>query len=309
MVTIIKKLAVIAVCFLIIDQAAGLFLDLCRDKSPDGRYYKTKHSLETSDEDVVIIGSSRGEMNYNPFVIEDSLKVTAWNASRGGQGLPYFHAIQNGILNRYVPKIVILNIEGSMLEHRRFLAEAGFLRPFYQGHPETQPILNEISYFEKFYNRLRLFSYNSSYYYLLRPYLIKGLDGRREDKGWKPRDGRIHEIFLRDTTEIVKDTEPLNEGAVAEFEHIAKTFKEKGSRLFIVVSPNYQVYEDNTPTINYLRNFAKSNQIPLLIHSNDTTMIRNPDFFIDPDHLNRQGSTYFTKKLIGEIRPLLTASL
>ena len=52
MVTIIKKLAVIAVCFLVIDQAAGLFLDLCRDKSPDGRYYKTKHSLETSDEDM-----------------------------------------------------------------------------------------------------------------------------------------------------------------------------------------------------------------------------------------------------------------
>ncbi len=309
MIKIVKKLAIVAVAFIIFDQMAGVALDYLKDHSPDGRYYKTKHSLESGTEDVVIIGSSRGEMNFNPYVIEDSLKMTVWNASRGGQGLPYFHAIQNGMLARYVPKIVILNIEGSMLQHSRFVEEAGFLRPFYKGHPEIRPILNEISPFERFYAFSRLFAYNSSFYYLIRPYFIKGLDGRREDRGWKPMDGRINEHYLRDSTVIEFDPRPLDKNAVAEFEHIVKTFQEKGSRVFIVISPNYGAFEDNTPTINYLRNFAKSINIPLLVHSNDTTIIKNPDFFNDPSHLNRDGATYFTRKLIGEIKPLLTASL
>ena len=189
----------LGVLFLLVlfDQLAGEILDYLRDHSPDGRYYKALYSLEQCNEDVIILGSSRGEMNYNPFIIEDSLKMTCWDASRGGEGMAYFRSIQEGILARYAPKLVILNVEGNMLEDPPSYVENGFLRPFYKDHKEIRPFINKISKYERLLMLSRLYAYNSSFYYLIRPYFIQGLDGNKEEKGWKPRDGHIDPVFVR----------------------------------------------------------------------------------------------------------------
>lgn len=140
---LLVKISVVLVLLAACDMLAGLGLDWLRDHSPDGRYYKTKYSLEACNEDVVVIGSSRGEINYVSQIIEDSLGLPCWNASRGGQGTPYFRAIQEGILSRYAPKVVILNIDDNDLETRPNYEHAGVLRPFYHSRPEIRPILDQ----------------------------------------------------------------------------------------------------------------------------------------------------------------------
>ena len=123
--------AILAVC----DWAAGNVLDWLRDHSPDGRHFKNGYTLNSCHEDLVVIGSSRGEQNFVPRIFEDSLGLSCWNASRGGQGMPYFRAIQEGILARYAPKVVVFNIDEMELESSPDYEIAGVLRPYYHSCP------------------------------------------------------------------------------------------------------------------------------------------------------------------------------
>jgi hypothetical protein len=293
-------LALLAVC----DVLAGVALDWLRDHSPDGRYYKTKYSLEACREDVVVIGSSRGEINYVSQIIEDSLGLTCWNASRGGQGTPYFRAIQEGILKRYAPKVVILNIDDNDLESQPNYEHAGVLRPFYQNHSEIRPILNKTSTFEWLLMKSRLYAYNSSFYYLIRPYFVKGLDGKTTDKGWKPRLEKMS-AEIGGALEPEPEKVPLHPESVALFDTLINKFREKGCQIFLVVSPNFGRTVGASSTIEYLRKTSRERQIPLFVYSNDTAFITKRDYYVDPDHLNVEGAQIFTKHLVRQIKPLV----
>lgn len=295
---ILTILAILAVC----DQLGGKLLDCLRDHAPDGRYYKTKYSLESCDEDVVVIGSSRGEINYVSQIIEDSLGMRCWNASRGGQGTPYFRAVQEGILARYAPKVVILNVDDNDLETPPNYDHAGVLRPFYDSHPEIRPVLDKTSTFEWLLMKSRLYAYNSSFYYLIRPYFIQGLDGKTSDKGWKPRLEKMHGE-IGGTLEPEPPKKSLDQESVALFETLVNKFKERGCKIFFVVSPNYGRSVGASSAIEYLRRSSAENDIPLFVYSADTAFITKPDYFVDPDHLNVEGAGKFTRHLVRQIKP------
>ena len=304
---LLLKISIILALLAISDVAAGIVLDWLRDHSPDGRYQKTKYSLEACKEDIVVIGSSRGEINYVSQLIEDSLGMSCWNASRGGQGTPYFRAIQEGILARYAPKFVILNIDDNDLETPPNYDHAGVLRPFYKSCPPIRPVLDKTSTFEWLLLQSRLYAYNSSFYYLLRPYFIQGLDGKVTDKGWKPRLDRMQ-------ADMTKELEPeppkvkLNPDAVALFDLLVQKFRARDTRLFLVVSPNYGRSVAASSTIEYLKRTSAEYDIPLFVYSDDTAFITRPDFFVDPDHLNVEGAQVFTKHLVQQIKPYVIAT-
>jgi hypothetical protein len=298
------KIFAILFVLAIFDWMAGILLDRLLDHSPDGRYLKTKYSLKNCNEDIVVIGSSRGEINYIPKILEDSIGMSCWNASRGGQGMPYFRAIQEGILSRYTPRLVILNIDDNDLESPPNYEHAGVLRPFYKNTPQIQTILNETSNFEWILLKSRLYAYNSSFYYLIRPYFYEGLDGKISDKGWKPRLGKMA-VEMNQKMEIVTEKISLDKSSVELFDTLVNKFKQKGTQLIFVVSPNYGRSVDSSSAIQYLTAISKKENIPLFVYSNDKNFITKPEYFIDPDHLNVEGAEIFTKNLVQNIKPTL----
>ncbi len=295
------RLVVLLLILAVVDQSLGKLLDVIRDHAPDGRYQKAAYSLNACNEAVVILGSSRGESNYAPFLIEDSLGMSTWNASRGGQGLSYFRCMEVGILKRYTPKWLILNIEADILEYPPLNEHAGFLRPFYNKHPEIRPILNEISWSEPLLMQSRLYAYNSSFYYLMRPYLIEGLDGKSSDKGWKPLEG-ILDYNLDKVTDIIDTQGPLNQDAVNGFEDFVQKILATDCQLILVISPNYGEQVKQTSSLQYLQTFARENKVPLFDFSADQYLTTHPEMFNDVQHLNRQGAIYFTNALIQKLR-------
>ncbi|MBP6825454.1 MAG: hypothetical protein KA165_02745 [Saprospiraceae bacterium] len=299
---LVTKISIVLALLFAVDVLAGIALDWLRDHSPDGRYYKTKYSLESCKEDVVVIGSSRGEINYVSQVIEDSLGMSCWNAGRGGQGTPYFKAIQEGILTRYAPKVVILNVDDNDLETPPNYEHAGVLRPFYHSCAAIRPVLDKTSTFEWLLMKSRLYAYNSSFYYLIRPYFVEGLDGKTSDKGWKPRLDKMTAEF-DGTLQPEPARTNLDTASVALFESIVTKLKEKGCRIFFVVSPNYGRTVSASSAIEYLKQTSAKNDIPLFIYSNDTSFITKPEYFVDPDHLNVDGARLFTQRLVEQIKP------
>lgn len=301
------KIFLVLILLAVCDVLGGAVLDWLLDHSPDGRYYKTRYSLQMCKEDVVVIGSSRGEINYVSQIIEDSLGMSCWNAGRGGQGTPFFKAMEEGILSRYTPKVVILNIDDNDLELPPNYDHAGVLRPFYNSCPQIRPIIDKTSKFEWLLMKSRLYAYNSSFYYLIRPYFMRGMDGKTSDKGWKPRLDQMA-VDIRGPVEPEPPKVNLNKESVALFDSIIHKFRERGTKVFLVVSPNFGRTVSNSSAIEYLRKTSRENDIPLFVYSNDTSFITKPEFFVDPDHLNVEGAQLFTKHLVGQIKPYTFAN-
>jgi hypothetical protein len=301
MIRLIRNFAIIIISFAIIDFLSGHLLQEILKKSPDGRFYKTQYSLEESDEDIIIYGSSRAETNYAPEVFKAALGLTCWNAGRGGQRLPFMYAINKGILNRYTPKIAIINIERNLLEKdpqsHFFDRAAGLLRPFYEAHEEIRHIVDQVSPTEQFLNRSNFYAFNSSYYYLLRPFAFKGIDGKKEDKGWKPGNGtteKSHQPHL-----VGGHSLGLDSTLTRLFDDFIASLAEGGTKVFLVISPDYNKLVIETPTLEYLE---KMDKISLLDHSNNDFFISNHYLYQDNDHLNKEGAILFSKLIAEEIQ-------
>jgi len=300
MIKLLKKLVLFFLAFVICDYIIGLGLDIIRNNSPDGRYFKTQYSLEKGKEDIVILGASCAESNIAPYIIEDSLKMTCWNAGRGGQILPFWTCLEKGILNRYTPKIVILDIGANDLSGNLFptgYERAAFLRPFYHRHKEIHPILNKIFFFEKYFDCSNLYVYNSSYYYLLRPYLFKGLDGKIADKGWKPLTGKMPPIIPHPIPIITSYN--LNNETVQLFNEFISNLTTRNCKVFIVISPVFNKKIFTSPTIEYIN---RLNDVYLLNFGNCKIFTENSRLYRDDYHLNIEGAIKFTTLLVKRIK-------
>lgn len=291
---LLKRLAILFLVLIITDFILGFFLNQVLVNAPDGRYYKANTSLNTCNEDVLVFGSSRAETNYAPNVLKNTLNLSCWNTGRGGQKLPFWYAISKGVLNRYTPKIAIINVEDDFLTEdlKDAYERAGILRPFYYSNPEIQPIIDNISQFEKHLLLSNTYAYNSSFYYLLRPYFLKGVDGELHEKGWKTRKGEIKKT--KNELKVISSNQPLNEESVTLFEEFIKGFIEKGCKVYMFISPDFQKVYSSTSTIEYLKN---RKDIKFFNFSLDTFISKNKHYFIDESHLNVEGAKYYTQKI------------
>lgn len=293
-----KRVLFLIIILIIVDFVFGFALNKILVNSPDGRYFKAEYSLKKCNEDIVIFGSSRAETNYAPKIFENVLNLTCWNTGRGGQSLPFWYAMEQGILSRYTPKIAIVNVEREFLstDLKVSYERSGFLRPFYYDTPEIRPVINKISKFEKLLLMSKTYAYNSSYYYLLRPYLIKGIDGEIEDKGWKTKKGTIP--VGKDSLIKINTSSEINHGTLKLFNSFISDLTSRGSKVFVVLSPNYGSMVESTSTINYLK---KMKNIRVIDVSNDKTFFNNNEYFKDANHLNIDGAIEFSIKVSHEI--------
>ncbi|MDN3643382.1 hypothetical protein QWY87_11770 [Lutimonas halocynthiae] len=300
MLKLFRRILVLIIIIALLDIGFGFLLGRIMDMSPDGRYYKAKYSLEKCEEDLVIFGNSRAETNYAPFVFEDSLNLSCWNTGRGGQTLPFWIAMKNGLLKRYSPKTVIINVESDFLIPNLDEAyeRAGFLRPFYYKHPEIRPIIDKISFFEKYLMISQLYSYNSSFYYLLRPFLIKGIDGNRNDKGWKTKSGNIANTENLEIEHINRNNKKINDNTLKEFNNFINSLVDHGCEIYVVISPIYGENIESTSSMEYLESMDMLTVINL---GNKSDLYNNPNYFKDPGHLNVQGAIEFSKILSHKI--------
>lgn len=302
---LIYKIILALFLLFFLDRSIGYFFDIILSRSPDGRYYKTSYTLNSCDEEIVIIGSSRGETNISPIILTKELGIRSWNASRGGQGLPYFRCIQEGILKRYKPKILILNIESYLLEAKPHYEKLGFLRPYYWKNKEIRPMINKISKFERFLITSKLYSYNSSFYYLFRPFFIHGIDGKISDNGWKPLQGKMNRRIIEELGDFdyKESIDSLNRETVSIFDTLINKFVNTDTKLIIVTSPDfYNKGIVTSPTIRYIEETCNIHQIPYFNFANDTSITSNSQYFHDPDHLNKTGAIYFSNKLCNKIK-------
>lgn len=300
-IKILKDFITVIFILVVIDFIAGAFFKLTIDKSPDGRYFKTNYLFDNLKEEILIIGDSKAEGNYSPHIFEEYLQMECWNAGRGGQNIPYIRCVQEAVLDQHSPEVVIINIDKDNFEQELNYEEIAFLKPFYWDNPEIKPFIDSISENEKYFMYSNLYTFNSTFYYLFRSFFVKGSDGHRKDKGWKPKFGQINISRYPNLEKIhYKPSKPLNMRTIEEFENAVSSFINAGSDVYVVISPDFQ---PRTRSITYtiLTQLSKKHGFNFMDFSFDTSYIYKPELFSDFLHLNHEGARLFSEEIARRI--------
>lgn len=292
----ISFLIILLASFAIVDWVFGKFAYNILIKMPQssGEIAKMNYQIEYSDYDCYILGSSRAVHHYNPFIIKDSLRFSTYNAGCDGQGISYADGLLNAIIDRHLPKVVILEC-GQIELANNWLEKMSTLKPYYKEHPKLLTIAMKINgSTEKLKCISSFYRFNSKFFQVLKAYALGSEDN---SYGYEPFNSKVIEYlsYNKDTKEIYE----LGDNAKSVLEDFVKTCKRNNIRLVAFCSPVLYDYSEVSQNLNEV---FKELDVPFYDYSNDTTFINHNELFGDFVHLNSEGADIYTKKIIKDLR-------
>lgn len=179
----IIRIAILAICLVIVDVSLGYALDYLRIHSKGGETARTEHICNHSNEDILIMGSSRAVHHYNPQIIEDSLGMSCYNCGYDGCGIILAYAQLEMILQHYNPKAIIYELtpgfDLSVGDNNRYVKS---LRP-YADNEQACNVIESVDASEHYKLYSRLYRYNSNFMKVF----ADGLTSRKSmSNGFKP---------------------------------------------------------------------------------------------------------------------------
>ncbi|WP_322934062.1 hypothetical protein VCM39_09995 [Bacteroides sp. CG01] len=284
----------------ILDYGIGKFLEYLYFNQKQGKLYNITYAIEEQTNDVIVMGSSRAMHHYNPDIISDSLKLSCYNAGYDGQGILYHEAILNTILQRYTPKIIILDVNNYELS----INEASYdllsiLNPYVAKHPILKETVNQKGKFERYKFLSHIYPYNS----LFARIIMGNLNFSTKDvseNGFTAQTGIWEQPI--DSITFLKN-EILDKQKVHSLNKFLKECKKKGTSLYVIYSPTYRKEKNVSKSINYIKNTCKEYDIPFISYQNNPNFTNNL-LFHDFDHLNDKGAEYFSSDIVTYIKKI-----
>lgn len=263
---------------------------------------------DTTNYDMLIMGHSRGMVQYNPQILDSILNVNSYNVSCNGRAIDAQVNIFNAYCrNHTVPKIVIQNIDqltlhmSNMYEREQYLPYIIHDKDLYKATKETErfnwsdraiPLKRYAGYFNMIKEGLHIKNkmYNPSNEY-------KGYEGH--EQLW---DGEGFNKVDR----IEFETNPQ---AVEMFEGYLSRCKADSIHVIFVFAPMYigiaeKMGSDIDTMFDLFQSFADRYDYPILNYTYDSICFDTLNFY-NASHLNRQGAEQFSIKLANDIKELL----
>ena len=106
----LKNILLFVILVAICDQLLGYALDSLYFSLKKGQYAQTTYSIDSTKQEVMIFGSSRALHHYASTLLSKELNKTVYNAGRDGQFIPYYCALQDAVLKRKKPEVIILDV-------------------------------------------------------------------------------------------------------------------------------------------------------------------------------------------------------
>ncbi len=285
----------------ILDFFVGNFLSYLYFKQSYGTLYQTTYSIKKTDHEVLIFGSSRAAHHYNPQIFKDSLGLSCYNVGRNATNILYHYAILKATLNRYIPKIIVLDINvEEFIFNQNSYDRLSSLLPYYKEHPEIKEIVLLRSPFEKVKLFSNIYPFNSMIFSAI--YRTEKFNSGKDQNisGYEP----IYSIKWNEKIQnypYIKNSYKDNI-KIKYLDKFIKTCKNNNIKLFIVVSPYFYTFPQTDTSIEYAKKKTISNGIGFMSFLSDSTFINRPSLFKDPLHLNNEGATIFSKKIVSLLK-------
>lgn len=296
----LKRFILFFAILFFLDLSIGKALEYFYFKQESGLMYRTTYSLEQTNAELLVFGSSRANHHYEPSVFEKELNMSYYNVGRDGSFILYHYAILEGVLKRYKPKMILLDVsEKEFSKDKEAYERLSCLLPYCKNHSEIQPIINLRSEFEKYKMLSAIYPYNST--------LFTIAIGNTEFNKKRKQDVKGY-VALYDNWKMPIET--INNNSKEELDSIKINYYEKfianckaaGVKLNIIHSPRYYKLKNTDNSIEKAKSIAVTNHIPFYDLSNNTVYLNNPGLFADTYHLNNQGAKIFSENMCSIIK-------
>lgn len=279
------------------DQLFGRTLKHYYFKTTSGDYYRTTYAMDSTNAEIIILGSSRASHHYIPQIFEDSLDMSCYNTGRDGNFLLFNYAIFKSILKRYNPKLIILDINTSDLYHTdRTYDGLASLLPYYFEKPELKNIIELKSEAEKYKMWSATYPFNSTIIAVSKGNLGSYNDNKL--KGYLPLYGTT--VFQNNTPMNTESNLEFDTNKLSTLDSMAFICAQKKIRFIVVQSPRY-VNESQEKENFKINSILKKYETPYWNLVNDTLFNKNPNLFKDGAHLNNTGAEVFTRIIISKM--------
>jgi hypothetical protein len=292
------KLSLFFVLLFILDFSIGNTLRYFYFKQESGLQYQANYAIEKSNEDLLIFGSSRACNHYIPDVFEKSLGLSTYNVGRYGSPILYHTAVLKGVLKRYHPKMIILDLNLSEFEKKEDSYDVlSSLLPYYKTHPEMRSIILMRGKYERIKLLSHIYPFNSE--------MLTIAIGNTEINKTRHEDIKGF-IALRDKFKFpVKNyafsqNYTLDSNKITAYKTFIKDCKTAKINLFVVCSPYLCTNRFKDSSIEIGKAIAKKENIIFLDYSNYIPLI-NPNLFHDNPHMNIYGARMFSNLIASDI--------
>jgi len=268
---------------------------------------------DTPENDILILGNSRGANGYNPYIIDSILGSNSRNLSVSGKAFRISNLrYQAYRRNNPAPKLVIVNIDQIEMSEGTLGFENYMFYP-YMTDTLVNPIL-EMNHFSWMDRHIPMYRYRGDYKYislgLCELFNIHHLKGQ-EYKGYSPNsNGHFNGDKLRG--EIKNNPEGIAVGCDSAVVAILGDFLAKANsedvQVVMVYSPLYYLVQDNLSRtwqelVATYDSLSQKYNVPILDYQK-MDLNRDSTYFIDGNHLNDLGATVFTTRLAHDIDSL-----
>lgn len=263
--------------------------------------------------DLVILGSSRGCVSYNPEVFKEVTGMSTFNLSFDAGAYNLQDIKYNIYLEKNIkPKVIIQNIDLTHFGVSKKLPEYFQFLPYMS----NSLISNGFSGFDEYltnYKYIPLLKYNQN-----KRFLVKGLTSFFGINHSMPqtKDGYISKNvkFKRDNHNLLrlKQSKYMGLKNTEGLKDVKSSIKKQASdntTVFVVWAPEFKdrLFYSNPLSKNIkaeIKSLANNSNIYFLDLSNDSISV-NSNYFYDTFHLNSLGSNLFSTKVADQINKIL----
>jgi hypothetical protein len=254
--------------------------------------------MELTNADILIFGASEANHHYVSTVFEDSLKMSCYNTGREANGILFHTAILRSVLERYTPKIVILDNSSNFEIKQNDYDRLSSLLPYYRTHKEIRDIIELRSPFERIKLLSEIYPFNSQILTISIGNLEINKSREIEEKGYVPFYGewnsKIDSVYINTNYEL--DINKLN-----KFREFIELSKKSGIKIYIIRSPVFQIF-NNKYESEMCEDMCNSERVPYWDFSQDTLFLSNNNLFFEIGYLNHKGAIVFSKLVVDKIK-------
>lgn len=280
----------------VIDVTVGKLLWYLQSEA-SGRTGYEYYACKESNEDIIIMGSSRASHHYVPQIITDSLGMSCYNAGQDGNGIIMQYGRWLMISERYTPKFIIYDVNPSFdLCVNDNMTYVDRLKPFCHD-TKVKQYVSELFPLE----RLKLFSqmyrYNYKFIEMASDYTKSS---EINNRGYIPLTGMIRKEIVSADRPIKKLQLDEDEVKIKYILQLAEECKNKEIRLIFVASPAFRgdVYTKDSFTV--INKISEEYGSPFLYYF-ESDYSEDPELFKDSHHLNENGAQIFTSEIANQI--------
>lgn len=303
---LILKTLVFALLFCLVDYGLGpLFVhvkDKALEKHPDDMWLKSSYAVEKATPDCIIIGSSTAEHHYIPDSIECKTGLSTYNCGQDGCYFLHSCCLVNTLLERYSPKIIIMDLNPIRLldtDRDNEYQNMRFLSYYYDNIPVVKNFIDSKDKKNKLLYHTNFYRYNSHAIYTFYPVFR----GTPTEQGYVPLPSTGHcphkKILIGGKGDWV-DSELL------ELYNTIDNCKSKGVELIIVSSPCYAEYDDSV--IGKCDEFAEilnSKGVKYINLLDTAPFNEDPSLYKTVTHLNAKGAAAISDTIAKVLRPAI----